>query len=44
MRLRDGENVLQIEGFNVYRNGEKWAKLRDVIQLFFSKYNEKFQN
>jgi translation initiation factor IF-1 len=28
MRLRDGDNVLQIEGYNQYRNTDKWNKLR----------------
>jgi len=38
MRLRDGNNLFQIEGFNLYRNTEKWPKLREVIHLFFLKY------
>jgi hypothetical protein len=38
MRLREGDNVLQVDGFNFYRSTEKWAKLRDIIQILFKKY------
>ena len=44
MRLRDGENVLQVEGFSLYRNTEKWGHLREVIEAYFSKYREKYPN
>jgi hypothetical protein len=42
MRLRDGDNILQIEGYNQYRNTDKWNKLKEVIHLFFLKYKEKY--
>lgn len=38
MRLREGENLLQVEGFNSYRSSERWAKLRDIIDRFDAKY------
>lgn len=31
MKLREGENVLQIEGFNFYKSSEKWLRLKDII-------------
>lgn len=31
-----------IEGFNDYRNGERWRKLRDIIEKYDKRYKEKF--
>jgi hypothetical protein len=31
-----------IEGFNDYKNGERWRKLKEVIEKYDKRYKEKF--
>jgi hypothetical protein len=36
--LAQGENVFMIEGFNDYKNGERWRRLREIIEKYDKKY------
>lgn len=37
-KLREGDNVFQIEGFSLYKNTEKWIRLKDIIQKYSDSY------
>lgn len=42
LRIADGENILNLEGYNEYRNTDKWYFLREIIDKYDKKYKEKY--